>query len=74
MSQSAITITIKLFTAYQAAYDLNELVLEFPDATPVEAVYDRFISEHPQVAKWCEVTSFGINLIFMESDTSLIRW
>jgi molybdopterin synthase sulfur carrier subunit len=71
MSQSAITVTIKLFAAYQEAYSLSELVLAFPHRTPVKAVCDRFISEHPQLAKWHEVTSFGINLIFVESHTPL---
>ncbi|MEA5579032.1 MoaD/ThiS family protein [Anabaena sp. UHCC 0451] len=71
MSQSVITITVKLFAAYQEAYGLTELVLEFPHGTPVKAVCDRIISEHPNLSKWRDVTRFGINLIFVESDTSL---
>jgi molybdopterin synthase sulfur carrier subunit len=71
MSESAITVTVKLFAAYQEAYGLTELMLEFPHGTPVKAVCDRFISEHPELAQWREVTRFGINLIFVESDTPL---
>lgn len=71
MSDTAITITVKLFAAYQEAYNLTELVLEFPHGTPVQAVCDRLISEHPELAKWRDVTRFGINLAFVEPDTPL---
>ncbi|TAF11327.1 MAG: MoaD/ThiS family protein [Nostocales cyanobacterium] len=71
MSQSVITITVKLFAAYQEAYGLTELVLEFPYGTPVKAVCDRFITEHPELSKWRDLTRFGINLTFVEPDTIL---
>ncbi|MBD2347021.1 MoaD/ThiS family protein [Anabaena subtropica] len=71
MSNSAITITIKLFAAYQEAYGVPELVWEFPNDTPVSAVCDRLIAEHPELAKWRDITRFGINLIFVEPDTAL---
>ncbi|MFM2061205.1 MAG: sulfur-carrier protein [Cyanobacteriota bacterium] len=71
MSQSVITVTVKLFAAYQEAYGLTELMLEFPHDTPVKAVCDRLISEHPNLSKWRDVTRFGINLIFVEPDTPL---
>lgn len=71
MSQSSITVTVKLFAAYQEAYKVPELVLEFPPDTPVLAVRDRLISEHPQLAQWRDITRFGINLQFVEADTVL---
>ncbi|AFZ60678.1 MoaD/ThiS family protein [Anabaena cylindrica FACHB-243] len=71
MSKSAITVTVKLFAAYQEAYGVSELVLDFPDGTPVKAVCDRFITEHPELSQWRDVTRFGINLIFVEPDTLL---
>jgi sulfur-carrier protein len=71
MSDSAITITVKLFAAYQEAYGLSELVLEFPHDTPVKAVCDRLISEHPELNQWRNVTRFGINLAFVPGDTVL---
>lgn len=71
MSKSAITITVKLFAAYQEAYGLSELTLEFPYDTPVKTVCDRLISEHPELEKWRDVTRFGINLTFVEPDTLL---
>jgi molybdopterin synthase sulfur carrier subunit len=68
---SAITITVKLFAAYQEAYGVSELMLEFPYGTPVKAVCDRLIAEHPELNKWRDVTRFGVNLIFVEPDTIL---
>jgi sulfur-carrier protein len=71
MSQSSITVTVKLFAAYQEAYQVSELIWEFPDGTPVSAVCDRLIAEHPELSQWRDITRFGINLIFVEPDTPL---
>ncbi|GAC1462166.1 MAG: MoaD/ThiS family protein [Chamaesiphon sp.] len=71
MSKLSITITIKLFAAYQEAYDVSELVREFPQATPVAAVLDNIIAEHPELDRWRNLTRFGLNLQFVEPDTIL---
>ncbi len=71
MSKSAITVTVKLFAAYQEAFRVSELVLEFPNNMPVKTVCDRLIAEHPELSQWREVTRFGVNLIFVEPDTLL---
>jgi sulfur-carrier protein len=68
---SAITINVKLFAAYQEAYGQSELVLEFPENTPVVAVRDRLISEHPELSQLRDITRFGVNLQFVEPDTIL---
>jgi len=70
MSQS-IAVTVKLFAVYQEAFDVSELVLDFHDGTPVQAVCDRLISEHPKLSKWREITRFGVNLQFVAPDTIL---
>lgn len=71
MSKSAITVTVKLFAAYQEAFRVSELVLEFPKSIPVKTVCDRLIAEHPELSQWRDITRFGINLIFVEPDTLL---
>ena len=68
---NSIKITVKLFAAYQEAYKLPELILEFPENTPVLEVRERLIKEHPELEKWRDITRFGINLNFVESDTIL---
>ncbi len=71
MSQPLITVTVKLFAAYQEAYSVPELKLEFPPQTPVAAVLESLLREKPQLEQWRELTRFGINLQFVESDTLL---
>ena len=71
MSNTVITVTVKLFAVYQEAFDVSELVLDFHDGTPVQAVCDRLISEHPKLSKWREITRFGVNLQFVAPDTIL---
>jgi len=44
MSQSSITVTVKLFAAYQE-HKVPELVLNFPE-TPVAAVLENLIAQH----------------------------
>jgi molybdopterin synthase sulfur carrier subunit len=71
MSESSVTVTVKLFAAYQEAYGVPELVLEFPPQTPVSAVLDTLSTQHPELEQWRNLTRFGINLQFVEPDTVL---
>lgn len=66
-----ITITVKLFAAYQEAYGQPELVLELPVGTTVAAVRDRLLAEHPELEVWRDLTRFGVNFNFVEADTIL---
>ncbi|MBW4630005.1 MAG: MoaD/ThiS family protein [Brasilonema octagenarum HA4186-MV1] len=68
---SEITVTVKLFAAYQEAYGVPELVLEFPEDTPVAVVRDRLLSEHPELTQLRDITRFGVNLQFVEPDSIL---
>ncbi|ACK70321.1 MoaD family protein [Gloeothece citriformis PCC 7424] len=71
MTNSLITVKVKLFAAYQEAYGVSELTLEFPPQTPVKAVLDYLLQEHPKLEQWRSVTRFGINFQFVELDTPL---
>ncbi|HIK29105.1 MAG: MoaD/ThiS family protein [Oscillatoriaceae bacterium SKW80] len=71
MSEPSITVTVKLFAAYQEAYGVPELRLEFPANTSVSAVLAYLIAEKPQLECWRDVTGFGVNLEFVSSDTVL---
>lgn len=66
-----ITVTVKLFAAYQEAYGVPELILEFPVGTTVKGVCDRLLTEHPELEVWRTLTRFGVNLQFVEPDTVL---
>lgn len=66
-----IAITLKLFAIYQEALGVEEEVLAVPKGTTVGEVCDRLIAEHPELAKWKEMTRFGVNLQFVEADVPL---
>lgn len=66
-----ISITVKLFAAYQEAYGTPELVIEVPAETTVAAVLDRLLAEHPELEQWRHLTRFGINFQFVEADAAL---
>jgi molybdopterin synthase sulfur carrier subunit len=71
MENNSVHITVKLFAAYQDAYGTPEMTLEIPPQTPVLAVCDRLIADHPELEKWRSLTRFGINLQFAEPDAIL---
>lgn len=66
-----ISITVKLFAAYQDAYGQPELSLELPEQATVADVRDRLLTEHPELEPWRDLTRFGVNLQFVEPDTQL---
>jgi sulfur-carrier protein len=68
---STITVTIKLFAAYQDAYGVPELTMQCTAGDTVGMVRDRLIAQHPDLEQWRNVTRFGINLDFAEPDAPL---
>lgn len=68
-SSPKITITIKLFAAYQEAYNVGELKRDFCLNTSVLEVLNQLISERPELEKWRSLTRFGLNLQFVEAET-----
>ncbi|ERN40489.1 molybdopterin converting factor, small subunit [Rubidibacter lacunae KORDI 51-2] len=66
-----ITVTVKLFAAFQEAYGHGELHWQFPPGTPVAEVLARAISEHPELEQWRRLTRFGINLQLALPETLL---
>ncbi|MEB3883655.1 MoaD/ThiS family protein [Lyngbya sp. CCY1209] len=71
MSDPSITVTVKLYAAFQEAYGTPELKLELPRKTPVSHLLARAISDHPHLESWRPLTRFGINLEFAEPETPL---
>jgi molybdopterin synthase sulfur carrier subunit len=71
MAETEIQVTVKLFAAYQEAYGVPELVLQISANSPVAAVCDRLLAEHPELRKWRDLTRFGVNLQFVDPQTPL---
>lgn len=66
-----ISVTVKLFAAYQEAYGASELTLNLPAGAPVSVVRDQLLSEHQELEQWRSLTRFGINLQFASPETPL---
>jgi sulfur-carrier protein len=66
---TAITATIKLFAVYQEEFEATEISRQLPANTPVSEVLELLILERPNLARWREVTRFGINMNFVEPAT-----
>lgn len=71
MSPATVTVTVKLFAAYQEAYGKPDIELTLPQGATVATVRDRIFFEHPELEQWRPVTRFGVNLQFVEADTPL---
>jgi sulfur-carrier protein len=69
--EQKIQVKVKLFAVYQEAFGTPELDLALLPETTVEQVLASLIAQQPKLAKWREVTRFGVNLQFVESSTVL---
>lgn len=68
---NSATVTVKLFAIYQEAYGVPEVTWTFPAQSPVQAVLDRALAEHPRLEPWRDRTRLGLNLQFVAADTPL---
>ncbi|MEO0406809.1 MAG: MoaD/ThiS family protein [Cyanobacteria bacterium P01_A01_bin.135] len=66
-----ITVTVKLFAAYQDAFERSELTMELPEQTRVVDLCDRLIAQRPQLSAWRSQTRYGVNLQFVEPEQVL---
>ena len=66
-----IQVKVKLFAIYQEVFGTPELDLVLSPQSTVNNVLQSLIEQKPQLAKWQEVTRFGVNLNFVPSDTLL---
>jgi molybdopterin synthase sulfur carrier subunit len=66
-----IQVKIKLFAAYQEAYQQSEIRRSVPNNTPVLQVLEQVIQEHPELEQWRSLTRFGVNYQFVPPETLL---
>lgn len=69
--EQKIQVKVKLFAVYQEVFGTPELNLALLPETTVAQVLASLIEQQPKLAKWREVTRFGVNLQFVESSTVL---
>lgn len=66
-----IQVTVKLFAIYQEVLGRPELTLHLPPQSPVAAVLEHLIQQHPELAPWQSQTQFGLNLAVVPPTTLL---
>ncbi|MEM6501549.1 MAG: MoaD/ThiS family protein [Cyanobacteria bacterium P01_C01_bin.89] len=71
MGDPTITITVKLFAAFQEAYDVPELERTVAAGTTVGDIFDQILAEKPELERWRSLTRFGVNLQFVPPETVL---
>lgn len=71
MPKNSITVTVKLFAAFQETVGVPELVLELPPHTPVVAVGEHLWQAYPPLRQWQGLTRYGVNLQFVSPETLL---
>ncbi len=71
MSDETITVTVKLFAAFQEAYGVPEIEWQLPTDTPVDRILERCIDQYPELEQWRNLTRFGVNLQFVAPQTPL---
>ncbi|MFM2313890.1 MAG: hypothetical protein RLZZ04_3166 [Cyanobacteriota bacterium] len=69
--EQKIQVKVKLFAVYQEVFGTPELNLAVLPETTVAQVLASLIEQQPKLARWREVTRFGVNLQFVESGTVL---
>lgn len=69
--EQKIRVKVKLFAVYQEVFGTPELNLALLPETTVAQVLASLIEQQPKLAKWRDVTRFGVNLQFVESATVL---
>ncbi|MDB9524647.1 MoaD/ThiS family protein [Oscillatoria sp. CS-180] len=68
---TTVTVTVKLFAAYQEAYGMPEMTLDLPEGATVASVRDRLLADKPELEQWRDLTRFGVNFQFVEADSPL---
>lgn len=66
-----ITVTVKLFAAFQEAISTDCIQISLPARSNVRQVYDYLISDYPALAQWRSLTRYAVNLEFVEPDMLL---
>jgi len=66
-----IQITVKLFAIFQEVLATDEMQIKLESGTSVSAIFDRLVSQHPQLEKWRSLTRYAVNLNFVEPQAIL---
>ena len=66
-----IQITVKLFAIFQEVFATDEIQVKLNSGASVSEIFDRLVSQYPNLEQWRSLTRYAINLSFAESNTIL---
>jgi molybdopterin synthase sulfur carrier subunit len=66
-----IQITVKLFAIFQEVFATDEMQIKLESGASVSQIFDRLVSQHPNLEQWRSLTRYAINLSFAEPNTIL---
>jgi molybdopterin synthase sulfur carrier subunit len=66
-----IQVTVKLFAIFQEVFDVDELQISLESGAIVSQIFDRLVSQQPNLEKWRSLTRYAINLNFVEPQAVL---
>ncbi|AFY37111.1 thiamine S protein [[Leptolyngbya] sp. PCC 7376] len=66
-----INISVKLFAIYQETYQQEQLTLQLDDQATVGTLADKIFNAHPELEQWRSVTRYGVNMEFVDENTTL---
>ncbi|MEM9135821.1 MAG: MoaD/ThiS family protein [Cyanobacteria bacterium P01_F01_bin.42] len=64
-------ITVKLFAAYQEAYQQQEIQLDVAPGTTVATIGDRIRAPYPDLQELAAVTRYGLNYEFVTPERTV---
>ena len=64
-------VTVKLFAIFQEVFATDEMEITLESGAQVSQIFDRLVSQQPQLEQWRSLTRYAINLNFAEPDTVL---
>jgi len=66
-----IYVKVKLFAIFQEVFATDEMQISLEADAPVSKIFDRLVSQHPNLERWRSLTRYAINLNFADPHTVL---
>jgi molybdopterin synthase sulfur carrier subunit len=66
-----ICVKVKMFAIFQEVFATDEMQITLEAGAPVSQIFDRLVSQHPNLEKWRSLTRYAVNLNFVQPDRVL---
>jgi molybdopterin synthase sulfur carrier subunit len=66
-----ICVKVKMFAIFQEVFATDEMQITLEAGAPVSQIFDRLVSQHPNLERWRSLTRYAVNLNFVPPHTVL---